>query len=143
MSKRINSSLPLRAEKIVRDIWRDKKISFEPSGEIRNLNHLNYSRRFFCVCADFFVPLQSRSAIDNNLLIGNYIRVDTTTERTRRIIVLTTTQTTIPLRQHCSRQKNIKINNFNNFEPTTFRGPTPSAAKETKHGVNKYINSIF
>ena len=38
--------------------------------------------------------------------------------QTTRGSILTTTQTTIPLRQHCSRQKNIKINNFNNIPRT-------------------------
>ena len=49
---------------------------------------------------------------------GNYIRVDTTT----------------------SDDKNYLNQQPKQLVPTTFRGPTPSAARKTKHGVNKYIN---
>ena len=51
--------------------------------------------------------------------IGNYIRVDTTT----------------------SDDKNYLNQQHKQLNPTTFRGPTPSAArKKTMHGVNRYIN---
>ncbi len=42
-----------------------------------------------------------------------------------------------------AKQKDILINNRNNLKPTTFRGPTPSAARKTRHSVNKYINSFY
>ena len=64
-------------------------------------------------------------------------------------------------RQHCACQRGLSIeNNLNKFRSnqlsratreylnqqhqqlvsTTFRGPTPSAARKTKHSVNRYIN---
>ena len=53
------------------------------------------------------------------ILNGNYIRVDTT----------------------ISNDKNYLNQQPKQLNSTTFRGPTPSAArKNTTHGVNRYIN---
>jgi hypothetical protein len=57
-----------------------------------------------------------------SFFLGNYIRVDTTT----------------------SDDKNYLNQQHKQLNSTTFRGPTPSAArKKTMHGVNRYINPFF